>query len=49
MLTLLDTTLRDGAQREGISLSVEDSISIAMRLDDLGISFIENGSPFFNP
>ena len=46
---VLDTTLRDGAQREGISLSVEDSISIARRLDDLGVAFIETEVPALIP
>ena len=46
---LYDTTLRDGAQREGISFSVEDKLKIALRLDDLGIHFIEGGWPGSNP
>lgn len=46
---LYDTTLRDGAQREGISLSLEDKIKIARKLDDLGIPFIEGGWPGANP
>ncbi|MGB4592936.1 MAG: citramalate synthase [Coriobacteriia bacterium] len=49
MITLYDTTLRDGTQREGMSLSVEDKLRIAMRLDDLGIHFIEGGFPGSNP
>ncbi|MDJ0671233.1 MAG: hypothetical protein PX636_09635, partial [Microcystis sp. M53598_WE2] len=40
-----DTTLRDGAQREGISLSLEDKIKIARELDRMGIPFIEGGWP----
>ncbi len=36
-----DTTLRDGAQREGISFSVVDKLHIAQKLDELGIHFIE--------
>ena len=40
---LYDTTLRDGAQREGISLSLEDKLKIARQLDKMGIPFIEGG------
>ena len=46
---IYDTTLRDGAQREGISLSCEDKIRIAERLDAIGVSFIEGGFPGSNP
>lgn len=46
---LYDTTLRDGAQRSGISFSVEDKVNIAKRLDELGIHFIEGGWPGANP
>ena len=46
---LYDTTLRDGAQRAGISFSVEDKLKIVKRLDDLGIHFIEGGWPGSNP
>jgi 2-isopropylmalate synthase len=46
---LYDTTLRDGAQMEGISLSVEDKLRIAKRLDELGVHFIEGGFPAANP
>jgi len=46
---LYDTTLRDGAQMEGISLSVEDKLRIARRLDELGVHFIEGGFPAANP
>ena len=49
MVTLYDTTLRDGTQREGMSLSVDDKLRIAMRLDDLGIHYIEGGFPGSNP
>ncbi|HWO72739.1 MAG TPA: citramalate synthase [Dehalococcoidia bacterium] len=45
---LYDTTLRDGAQMEGISLSVEDKVRIARRLDELGVHFIEGGWPGAN-
>ena len=46
---LYDTTLRDGAQMEGLSLSVEDKLKIAARLDELGVHFIEGGWPGSNP
>ncbi len=46
---LYDTTLRDGAQREGISFSVTDKLDIVQRLDELGIHFIEGGWPGSNP
>ena len=46
---LYDTTLRDGTQREGISLSCDDKLRIAERLDLLGVSFIEGGWPGSNP
>ncbi|MBU0703182.1 MAG: citramalate synthase [Chloroflexi bacterium] len=48
-ITLYDTTLRDGAQREGISFSVDDKLKIARRLDRLGVSYIEGGWPGSNP
>ena len=44
-----DTTLRDGAQQEGLSLSVADKLAIARQLDDLGVGFIEGGWPGANP
>jgi 2-isopropylmalate synthase len=46
---LYDTTLRDGAQQGGISLSVEDKLKICQKLDELGIDFIEGGWPGSNP
>ncbi|PSN12631.1 citramalate synthase [filamentous cyanobacterium CCP5] len=46
---IYDTTLRDGAQREGLALSIEDKLLIARRLDELGIPFIEGGWPGANP
>ncbi len=46
---IYDTTLRDGAQQEGISLSIEDKLRIARQLDSLGIPFIEGGWPGANP
>ena len=48
-ITLYDTTLRDGAQREGISFSVEDKLRIAAALDRLGVDYIEGGWPGSNP
>ncbi|MBD1853588.1 citramalate synthase [Leptolyngbya sp. GB1-A1] len=48
-LHIYDTTLRDGAQREGLSLSLEDKLRIARQLDRLGIPFIEGGWPGANP
>lgn len=45
---LFDTTLRDGTQGEGISLSVEDKLKIAQKLDQLGIHYIEGGWPGSN-
>ncbi|MTJ09389.1 citramalate synthase [Anabaena sp. UHCC 0204] len=48
-LWLYDTTLRDGTQREGLSVSIEDKLRIAHKLDDLGIPFIEGGWPGANP
>ncbi|MFO7534920.1 MAG: citramalate synthase [Kiritimatiellia bacterium] len=48
-LELLDTTLRDGAQAEGISFSVRDKLSIVKALDGLGIPLIEAGNPGSNP
>jgi 2-isopropylmalate synthase len=48
-MQIYDTTLRDGTQREGISLSCDDKMRIASRLDDLGLTFIEGGWPGSNP
>jgi len=44
-LEVYDTTLRDGAQQEGLSLSVADKLAIARHLDDLGVGVIEGGWP----
>src|SRR3954463_9516726 len=44
-----DTTLRDGAQQEGLNLSVADKLAIARQLDGLGVGFIEGGWPGANP
>lgn len=46
---ILDSTLRDGAQGEGISFSVQDKIHICEALDELGVQFIEAGNPGSNP
>jgi len=48
-IKLLDTTLRDGAQTEGISYSVNDKLRIAKKIDELGIHYIEGGWPGSNP
>ncbi len=46
---IYDTTLRDGAQFEGISFTIKDKIRIAEKLDEIGIDFIEGGWPGSNP
>ncbi len=48
-LHVYDTTLRDGAQQEGLNLTVADKMAIAAHLDDLGVGFIEGGWPGANP
>jgi len=48
-LTIYDTTLRDGSQAENFNLSVEDKLRIALKLDELGVDFIEGGWPGSNP
>ncbi len=48
-IEIYDTTLRDGAQSEDVSFSVEDKIRIAEKLDELGIHYIEGGWPGANP
>lgn len=48
-IELLDTTLRDGAQAEGISFSIEDKLSIAKELCKLGVGLIEVGNPGWGP
>ena len=42
---VFDTTLRDGAQREGVSYSVADKLAVARLLDEIGVGFIEGGWP----
>src|SRR3954469_17836215 len=44
-----DTTLSDGAQQEGLNLSVADKLAIARQLDGLGVGYIEGGWPGANP
>ncbi|MCB0033576.1 MAG: citramalate synthase, partial [Anaerolineales bacterium] len=46
---IYDTTLRDGTQREGISLSLEDKLKITKKLDEFGVHYIEGGWPGSNP
>jgi 2-isopropylmalate synthase len=46
---IYDTTLRDGAQREGLSLSVDDKLRLARELDEFGVQYIEGGWPGSNP
>ena len=46
---LYDTTLRDGAQQQGITLSVDDKVAITERLDSIGIDYIEGGYAGANP
>ncbi len=48
-IEIYDTTLRDGAQSEDVSFSLEDKLRITERLDDLGVQFIEGGYPGSNP
>lgn len=47
-LSIFDTTLRDGTQGEGISLSADDKLKIAKKLDQLGVHYIEGGNPGSN-
>ena len=48
-VTILDSTLRDGAQGEGISFSIQDKINIVRALDSLGVDLVEAGNPGSNP
>ncbi len=48
-ITVYDTTLRDGTQAENFNLSVEDKVRITLKLDELGIDFVEGGWPGSNP
>src|SRR5271157_2194244 len=49
VLKIYDTTLRDGTQAEDFCFSAEDKVRIALKLDDIGIHFIEGGWPGSNP
>jgi len=49
VISVYDTTLRDGTQRKDISLSCDDKLRIARKLDDLGFDYIEGGWPGSNP
>ncbi|QDU91048.1 2-isopropylmalate synthase [Pirellulimonas nuda] len=48
-IEIYDTTLRDGAQGEGVNFSLDDKVAIARRLDAFGIDYIEGGYPLSNP
>ena len=48
-LYIFDTTLRDGAQTQGVDFSIEDKVKIATALDNLGVDYIEGGRPGANP
>jgi 2-isopropylmalate synthase len=48
-IEIYDTTLRDGTQGEGFNLSLQDKLSIAQKLDELGVDYIEGGFPLSNP
>ena len=48
-IDIFDTTLRDGTQGEGFSLSLDDKLQIALKLDELGVDYIEGGFPISNP
>jgi 2-isopropylmalate synthase len=48
-LYLFDTTLRDGAQTNGVDFTLQDKLAIAAMLDDLGIDYVEGGYPGANP
>ncbi len=46
---IFDTTLRDGSQQEGLSLTVDDKLRVAEQLDHLGVAYVEGGWPGANP
>ncbi|HEX7587389.1 MAG TPA: citramalate synthase, partial [Anaerolineae bacterium] len=48
-IQIYDTTLRDGTQREGLSLTCQDKLRVAQLLDQLGVAYIEGGWPGSNP
>ena len=47
-IQIYDTTLRDGAQGEGVSFSLEDKLLVTRRLDELGFDYVEGGYPLSN-
>ena len=47
-IEIYDTTLRDGAQGEGISFSLQDKLAVTVRLDALGFDYVEGGYPASN-
>ena len=47
-IQIYDTTLRDGTQGEGISLSLQDKLQITQRLDEIGVDYVEGGYPLSN-
>ena len=48
-LYIFDTTLRDGAQTQGVDFSIDDKLKITEALDNLGVDYIEGGWPGANP
>ena len=48
-LYLFDTTLRDGAQGNGVDFTLDDKVAVATMLDDLGLDYVEGGYPGANP
>ena len=48
-LYIFDTTLRDGAQTQGVDFSIDDKVKITAALDNLGVDYIEGGWPGANP
>jgi 2-isopropylmalate synthase len=48
-ISIYDTTLRDGAQAEGVTFSLVDKVAVARRLDEFGVDYIEGGYPLSNP
>ena len=47
-IQIYDTTLRDGTQGEGVSLSLQDKLQITKRLDEMGVDYVEGGYPLSN-
>ncbi|MFV1967291.1 MAG: citramalate synthase, partial [Pirellulaceae bacterium] len=47
-IQIYDTTLRDGAQGEGVNFSLQDKLQITSRLDEIGVDFVEGGYPLSN-